>query len=178
MDINFSKLKITDIPLIHKWVNTEAVIKGYSYNPTTIEETEQEYIAKINKVDPVEAYLIEVDNVKIGYVQIHRMIDFPKYYTEIGGDDFTAGFDIFIGENEYLNKGYGTKIIYKVLEELIFSNPHITNCIILPTSSNSRAIKAYQKSGFTIKEKSRLDNQSDDKVIMKITEVEFNRLKY
>jgi len=57
-----------------------------------------------------------------------------------------AGLDLFIGEETYLNKGYGSKVIAHFLREIVFQK--YKAAVIDPDRENKRALKAYQKAGF------------------------------
>jgi aminoglycoside 6'-N-acetyltransferase len=92
-------------------------------------------------------YLIaEVDGRPIGFIQI---ID-PKeeethYWGEIEGNK--RAIDIWIGEKNYLNKGYGTQMMQQALDRC-FLNPDVTEVLIDPLESNQKGIRFYQRMGF------------------------------
>lgn len=92
-------------------------------------------------------YLIaEVDGRPIGFIQI---ID-PKeeethYWGEIEANK--RAIDIWIGEKDYLNKGYGTQMMQQALDRC-FLNPDVTEVLIDPLESNQKGIRFYQRMGF------------------------------
>lgn len=57
--------------------------------------------------------------------------------------------DLFIAEEEYLNKGYGTAIV-KLFCQKIIQDFGAKKILIDPASNNQCAIRCYEKSGFTI----------------------------
>ena len=59
--------------------------------------------------------------------------------------------DLFIGEEDYLNKGYGTKIV-KQFEKKIFDEFNAKTIYIDPSVTNKRAIRCYEKAGISIYE--------------------------
>jgi hypothetical protein len=76
------------------------------------------------------------------------MEDFPTEKTMLKINPNAAGIDTFIGEVDFLHKGFGTVYIRKFLKEITFKESEITSCIIDPEPSNKIAISAYQKAGF------------------------------
>lgn len=61
-----------------------------------------------------------------------------------------AALDIYIGEENSIGRGWGSKIIQKFCQ--IHIDPHFEACFVDPDISNVQAIRAYEKAGFkTIK---------------------------
>ena len=59
----------------------------------------------------------------------------------------TFCIDLFIGEEKYLNKGYGSQIVRTFVEK-IFSEFNAQKILVDPAYSNKRAIRCYEKAGF------------------------------
>jgi len=59
----------------------------------------------------------------------------------------TVGIDQFIGEEKYINRGYGTQMIQQFIKKL-FENPSIRKIITDVAPNNLRAINCYKKVGF------------------------------
>ena len=60
-----------------------------------------------------------------------------------------AELDIWIKENQYCGRGYGTDAL-NALTTCLFREYGIVNFIIRPSVRNKRAVRAYSKAGFTI----------------------------
>lgn len=83
-------------------------------------------------------YALEADEKRIGVIS----------YGPLNQDDGSVGIDIIIGDEEDMGKGAGSTALRRFAEYL---------CIILPLQfcwtealkSNTRAVKAYRKAGFT-----------------------------
>ncbi len=60
-----------------------------------------------------------------------------------GGEAITL--DILIGDKEYLGKGFAHILIQEFLQ---CHFPHVSEVIIDPEATNTRAIHVYQKAGF------------------------------
>ncbi len=103
----------------------------------------------ILRQDPVNRYLVLYDNRPIAYIQSCRMEDFPTESAMLKIPANVAGIDTFIGEMDFLHKGFGAIYIRKFLKDVVFLEPEITSCIIDPESSNKIAIRAYEKASFS-----------------------------
>jgi len=71
----------------------------------------------------------------------------PLHAVHVGTS--TAGLDLFIGESEWRDKGVGTQAVRQFIDEIIFTIPGIETCVIDPDPANKRAIRSYEKAGFT-----------------------------
>ena len=89
----------------------------------------------------------------------------------------TATLGIFIGDQDYLSKGYGTEAI-KLLLDYGFNYMNLHSIKLQVMSFNQRAIKCYQKCGF--KEAGRyrdnrfINGKYYDTICMDILDSEFN----
>lgn len=97
-------------------------------------------------------FIIYCDEKPIGYIQCCDLYAYksiclsPKglFTNEKPG---TFCMDLFIAEEDYLNKGYGTQIV-KVFSDYIFSHFKADKVYIDPAKDNQRAIRCYEKAGF------------------------------
>ncbi len=149
MNIGFTKFQNEHIPLWQKWVEKPHVkevwfIEGY--------ETPNYIYQKINGNGYDYPFVIYLDSVPIGYVvccdlYAYRMkCPAPKglFTNENPG---TFCMDLFIGEENYLNRGYGTKIVQAFIQ-YVFRNFNAQVLLIDPGVANQRAIRCYEKAGF------------------------------
>jgi aminoglycoside 6'-N-acetyltransferase len=99
--------------------------------------------------------MAEAGGRPIGFIQI---IDPREEETHYWGDvePNLRAIDIWIGEEEYIGKGYGTEMMNQALE-LCFGNPDVKAVLIDPLESNKIAIKFYLKIGFEFLEKRTFD---------------------
>lgn len=82
----------------------------------------------------------------IGFIQI---IDPHNEETHYWGDvgEGKRAIDIWIGEEEHLNKGYGTTMMQLAIERC-FQSPDVESILIDPLKSNIKAHRFYEKLGF------------------------------
>ena len=124
----------------------EPHVAEFWQEPEDEEEFRTKYLS-ILKSRGISSYLIHCDARPIGYIQ-----SYPA--NEVGGGwwpqepEGTYGIDQFIGEKDFINKGHGSQIIKAFTDEL-FKDPRVTVIIADPEPTNLRAIRAYEKVGFT-----------------------------
>jgi aminoglycoside 6'-N-acetyltransferase len=86
----------------------------------------------------------------IGYIQYYNAYDFTREHGVVVRDlpKSLAGVDLYIGEEEFVNKSLGSLIIEKFIGEMVFGN--FNACFVDPDKDNVQAIRSYQKAGFNI----------------------------
>jgi aminoglycoside 6'-N-acetyltransferase len=59
-----------------------------------------------------------------------------------------VAMDLFIGEPEFRNRGWGTEVLTACLERLVFGEMNAPLAMIAPDPENARAVRSYEKVGF------------------------------
>lgn len=145
--ITFQKMKKSDIEMVIKWIREDHVIEYWvSAQNVSDEMLRKKYNERLNKND-VETFIISIKNTPIGLIQTYFM-ESSNPYNILG--TISKGIDLFIGEKEFVNKGFGTKVIVEFLKLCVFNNPEIQYACIDPEVANEKAIYVYQKVGFQI----------------------------
>ncbi|MBK8202512.1 MAG: GNAT family N-acetyltransferase [Bdellovibrionales bacterium] len=140
----FIPLSPDHISLLRKWLK-EPHVAEFWQEPDDETEFRKKYLEKLQERD-VRPYIINYNGTPIGYIQDYEA-------ALVGGGWWpdakpgTFGVDQYIGENEFINKGLGTKIIHLFVSKL-FENPKVQEVITDPDPKNGRAIRAYEKVGF------------------------------
>lgn len=133
-----------DAPLLRHWDEQPHVIAS---DPND----EWHWEAELPRRPPWREMLIaEADGEPIGFVQI---IDPAEEETHYWGDvpPHLRAIDIWIGEQEQLGRGYGTEMMQQSIARC-FADPRVTAILIDPLASNTRAIRFYERLGFTFVE--------------------------
>ncbi len=142
--MNFTKLKENHIPLLASWLQKPHIIPVWQ-EPEDLETLTEKYLIKLPQ-QSVYAYIIEHESKPIGYIQYYSA-------TKVGNGwwpnepEGTYGIDLMIGEEDYINKGLGPKIITEFINEIRLKE-NIKSIIIDPEPTNTRAIRAFEKAGF------------------------------
>lgn len=152
--ITFRPLTDADLPLVHAWLNNPNVAQWYGLgienttNPA-MEQVFENYGARIRGEQPTLCYIIEADGRPVGHIQAYRIGDYPVYARAIDYDDDAWGIDLFIGEDDTRGGGFGTRAVNRFVETEVFSRPGVAVAVIAPNPNNARAIRCYEKAGFT-----------------------------
>jgi aminoglycoside 6'-N-acetyltransferase len=138
-----------DIPLWQHWSEKSYVKEAWFFEGY---ETKDDIYRKVAGNGYCYPFIVEIDDKPIGYIQCCDLYAYRNLCENPKGcftqeDPGTFCLDIFIGEEAYLNKGYGTLIIKQFTDKIIneFNGKLI---LIDPESSNYRAINCYKKAGF------------------------------
>ena len=134
-----------DYQLLHKWCSNKNVYEWFEQRILSLDEITNKYKKKLNDKKQ-QLFIIQLNGKDIGYTQIYK---YEEDFKELSNYKCLYEFDTFIGEEEYLSKGYGTSII-KEITNMIYSNYEADAIILRPFKRNIRAVKCYQKSGYDI----------------------------
>jgi aminoglycoside 6'-N-acetyltransferase len=158
MHITFTKLQKEHFILLLQWLYEPHVRAWWDKNVAWTDELiEKKYIPytkgyKIlgNIKKPIHAFIIQVEDVPVGYIQYYNKYDFPpeQGYEVEGLSDSLAAIDFYIGEKEYLGKGIGAEAIQLFLKEYVFKK--FDACFVDPDTANKAAISTYEKAGFSL----------------------------
>ncbi|HEY8563545.1 MAG TPA: GNAT family N-acetyltransferase [Pyrinomonadaceae bacterium] len=117
-----------------------------------------------------ELLIAELDDRPIGFMQIiDPLREETHYWGESIGPNLRA-IDIWIGEKEELNKGYGTTMMKLALEKC-FAAPEVRAVIIDPLASNTNAHRFYERLGFKFVERRRFGD--DDCLVYRLERADF-----
>ena len=129
-------LEHADMPVIIAMFDDGEVARWWTSPP--------QEIAEIIDEPGVWPYLALLDGTPIGYVQIYHA-DPEPFWTAFGVPAGTFGLDMFLIRR---GEGLGTRLTQTAIAH-IWRLPEATRIQIDPNPANPRAIRAYEKSGFT-----------------------------
>ncbi len=139
--VSFRNATLGDLDLLRYWDEQPHVLAS---DPNDYWGWEED----LSKPQPEwrKQLIAEVNGKPIGFLQI---IDPQLEETHYWGDveENLRAIDIWIGEKDYLNKGFGTQMMKLAIEQC-FSEPNISAIIIDPLVSNKGAIRFYKRLGF------------------------------
>ena len=149
--ISFRPLQLEDLPLMHRWLNTDHVARWYYVRGAphpSLEWVRDRYLARIQGDDPTLAFIIMLGDRAVGYIQAYFIADHSDYAAVVQVDPGAAGVDMFIGEVDAVHRGLGGRILRRFLSEVVFGSMGAVSCILGPEPDNRIAIRAYEKAGF------------------------------
>ena len=155
-DVSFVVLEESHFPLLLKWFKEPHVKEWWDKETSyTIKSVYDKYISYTsgykldnNSKKPIYPYIINIDDKLAGYIQFYDFYDFPREYDILSQNlpSSLGALDLFIGEPEFIHKGFGAKILELFTKNYVFSK--FNCCFVDPEKENSAAIKAYEKAGF------------------------------
>ena len=136
MRLKFRPLTSDDFPLLLAWLSKEHVKQWWDAGEDTLEKVARNY----GEVEEgLERFILveaeESGEKPLGYFQHYRV------------PDGSIGIDQFIGEEDYINRGVGTKAI-RMFVKVIMHEHKPSRIILDPSPGNQRAIRCYEKIGF------------------------------
>lgn len=172
INITFKPLAESDFPLLLKWLESPHVKQWWdqdiSYDLKKVQEKFGAYVHELeinySATKHIYAYIVYYNDIAIGYIQAYNVQEFfdedpPELVSasqnglvmlkQVQGDSVllkTAGVDLFIGELDYLHKGFGSLIIAAFLE--LLTQAGFGACMVDPAPDNKAAVRAYEKAGF------------------------------
>lgn len=131
-----------DVPFAQEWINDPEMktnlAPGVPY-PVTLED-EEKWVASLSSNKDDYSFAIEtLDGQYLGGCGVN-WVDWKNSRAMVG---------IFIGNKDYLGKGYGTDAM-RVLVRFIFNEMNIHKVKLMVYAFNERAIKSYKKCGFVV----------------------------
>src|SRR5262245_16457003 len=169
---HFRPMKLDDLPLMHRWLNTPHVRKWWDALPT-LDAVVAKYSPPILGEEPTRSFIVEAVSGPVGYIQSYRIADYPDYARHLGADDWAAGVDLFVGEVEFVGQGSGSAILMEFLRTVVFADEWPTECIIGPEIENHRAIRSYRNAGFSYWKTVQIPGERAPEYLMRITRRDF-----
>lgn len=140
---------IDDLELLKYWDTKQHVI---DCDP----DDEWNWEVELNRTPEWREQLVaELNGEPIGFLQIiDPLLEETKYWGEV--EPNKKAIDIWIGEEQNLNKGYGTKMMELAIDRC-FKDQSIDGILIDPLKSNTKAQRFYEKLGFEFIEERKFD---------------------
>ena len=116
-------------------------------------EWERELARSPNWREQLIAY---VDEKPIGFIQIIDPALEDSHYWGNCSDNLRA-IDIWIGEEDYIGRGFGTRMMRMAIDRC-FAVPSVEAILIDPLATNTRARRFYERFGFQFVEIRRFED--------------------
>lgn len=160
----------SDVPLLRAWFDDPDVMRfwGRPSVPVTERQFETDLVGRFVRFDDAGYFAIDLaDGTTIGRVEFERLSTETR----------SAEVMILIGAPSAQGQGYGTEAMAALLRYLFHArNLHRVSLSVL--AWNSRAIRSYEKAGFTaegiLRDDLYFDGRYHDQVVMGILRDEFD----
>jgi aminoglycoside 6'-N-acetyltransferase len=169
--ISFRPISRPDFPLMQRWLASPHVSAWWN-ECFDLASLEAKYGSSIDGKEPIYVYLLQVEDVPIGWVQWYRWHDFPEHATQLGADHGSAGIDLAIGEIEMTGRGLGPAAIREFATNYIFTHSDLAAVVADPSVSNLRSIRAFMKCGFKIVRSVQLAAEEFERHVVRLDRIE------
>jgi aminoglycoside 6'-N-acetyltransferase len=137
----FRPMTAADLPLVRRWLAQPHVVQWWG---DTHEQFER--VSGDLEVEAMDQFIVAIDDRPFGYIQCYD----PEVWPDNGLGEHpsgTRGIDQFIGEPDMVDRGHGSTFIRAFIERILADGaPRV---ITDPDPDNARAIRAYEKAGFS-----------------------------
>ncbi len=149
---------LDDIGLFERWDEMPHVKAAASNDGSTSFDADwEEELAP--RQDGTELLIAQVGDVPIGAMQIINPATEVTHYWGAVAQNLRA-IDIWIGEESYIGRGFGTQMMNFAIEKC-FSSPEVQAILIDPLANNVRSHRFYERLGFVFHERRQFDEDSD-----------------
>jgi len=164
--IHFKPLDESHFSLIHQWFNKPHIQAFYSLREWALDEVHQKLVPYLRGEKQIKSFIIYLEDKSIGYIQSYPVKEHPWENQELPEAivNEAAGFDLFIGEEDCLQKGYGTQIVKKFLDAHVW--PVYQYCISDSDVRNEASLLLFKKCGFKEHKKIETINALKQKVTL------------
>lgn len=167
---------LDDAPLLAAWDQEPHVVACVTDDPeaTTAFQGADWTQELRSQSDAFQYFVAEVGGRPIGaMLDIDPAREPYGYWAPI--DAGYRALDIWIGEADALNRGYGTRMMTMAIDAC-FARPEVTAILIDPLNSNADAHRFYQRLGFRPVER-RLFNDEDDCLVHRLERADWEARK-
>lgn len=142
-EILFRTFEPEDLSVFKEWLEKEHISKWYTEPEDWIEEVtmRQEDFSWISH------FIVVIENRRIGFCQYYKTIDANEACYANLPQEGTYSIDYLIGEEEYLGKGNGKKIV-QLLTKMIFAIPDSARIVVQPEPDNKASCNALMGNGY------------------------------
>ena len=150
-----------------EWLNNYEIAKGVNQIINMISiESEKAWLEKATSEKYCFSIVTKENDTLIGNISLMKIHEVNR----------TCELGIFIGDENYLSRGYGSEAIMLILD-YAFNYINLNNVMLRVFSYNKRAIKAYEKCGFKTfgiwKESHYFEGKYSDEIYMNILKKDF-----
>ena len=157
--IRLRHVECEDLPFFVRWLNDPEVILGLAMHTPLSQAEEDRWFEDTLKRDVDERPLV----IEVQVEDIWKMIGNCGFFN-IDWRNRSAELGIFIGDKTLWNKGFGTEVMQLLLRHG-FTTLNLHRIYLRVFENNFRAIRTYEKAGFTHEGRMRQAEFRDDKYL-------------
>lgn len=147
--VQMRPLAISDMPLLHDWLNQPHLRPFYEREPSTLEQVTKRYACRILEDHPTNCLIAEFDGEPFGYLQWYLNRSLPEYGADTIGMTAGVSFDYYIGPPAFLGRQLGTAMLNAAVEHVKrLVNPQDWLFCVGHRPENTSAICCSHRAGF------------------------------
>lgn len=149
ISVQIRPLTISDMPLLHGWLNQPHLQPFYEREPSTLEQVTERYAGRVANDHPPNCLIAELEGAPFGYLQWYLNRSFSDYGSDTIGMTAGVSFDYYIGNPAVLGQQLGSVMLNAAVEHvkpLISANDRLFCVGHRP--ENTSAIRCSQRAGF------------------------------
>jgi aminoglycoside 6'-N-acetyltransferase len=147
MNFDFTPLKNDDFPLLATWIGGQHVQQWW-HEPATIEHVSKEYGGCTRGDFTTRVFLAVIADKPVGMTQYYIADDYPEHAEGLNLPGW-VGIDYFIGEIEFVGRGYGSAMIREFCAKVVAEYyPQAPGVVADPEVRNLASVRALEKAGF------------------------------
>ena len=141
-----------DLQLLGKWLNKKYIKKWFEVQDVcTIDDWLYEVKNRKDKFKWLNHFIALCGDCPIGFCVYYKCVDAKEeWYGDISLDG-AYSMDYLIGEEDYLGRGFGKKMVEKLME-MIFSHKDAERIIVQPDKGNKASCGVLLKNGFILED--------------------------
>ncbi|NYG57347.1 RimJ/RimL family protein N-acetyltransferase [Nocardioides daedukensis] len=137
-----------DLPDVSRWRSTGHVHRWWATDGSPdLETVTAAYGPDIDGQTPTRRWVVEVNGRSIGFIQDYRIADYPDFALLAGAPD-AIGLDYAIGEEAWLGRGIGVRMLWAWIERTRHRFPQATTYFAAPDHRNAASLRILAKAGF------------------------------
>lgn len=137
-----------DLADMLRWRQADHVRRWWQpYGEPTLESVTERYGPRIDGTTPTRMWVALVNGRAFGFVQDYRIADYPDYARLCGHED-AVGVDYAIGEEAWLGKGLGPRLLWAWMARARRRFPAVTTYFAAPDLANEASLRTLDRSGF------------------------------
>ncbi len=150
MELTFRRLTRDDFGLLSTWLGRPHVQTWWEHE-SDLQAVERDFGAGVDRTDPVDYFIVWLDDRPIGFIQRHVMGDNPHWHAALQVVDApldAIGIDYFIGEEDLVGRGIGTALIGAFIDHTRATCPESSMILVDINPANPASWRALEKNGF------------------------------
>ena len=137
-----------DLADVTRWVNAPHVTRWWDEHRRP-EQVRAHYGPGVRGEEAVRYWVWEVNGRSVGFSQDYRIADHPGFALLCGRPD-AVGFDYVIGEDAFVGRGLGTRLLWVHLRDFVVpAYDGVQELFAAPDHRNARSLRVLDKLGAT-----------------------------